>query len=175
MISRDIRTSRYGAHICNITYPLPSEAFPHFLQCLQCCSFLSKRAAWNLKGVNQGLIQQQWFCFVLSSFSGCPWHFHFAFTEPSIITSRSCSRMLDVISETTAVYADPGLSFPTCITSQSYTMNFSCCTIAQPLSLVRLFCNSPQPAHVPVLPHNLVSSTVFTSGLVPFSNDVCVH
>lgn len=32
MISRDIRTSRYGAHICNITYPLPSEAFPHFLQ-----------------------------------------------------------------------------------------------------------------------------------------------
>lgn len=68
---------------------------------------------------------------------------------------------------------------PLCISSQLYTMNFSCCVIAQPFHLVGLFCNSPQSAHVPVLLLNLVASTVFfffffTSSLVPFSS-ICVY
>lgn len=139
--------------------------------------FLSRRTAHNLKGVNQGLIRWHFNYFPLLSllFLFISTHFHFAFTHWSIITARSHLRMQAVISETTSVYADLGLSFPTCITLQLCTMNFSCCFIAQPFSLVGPFCNFSQFAHIPIILHNLVSSAVFTSRLIPFFDDVCIY
>lgn len=138
---------------------------------------LSRRTAHNLKCVNQGLIQWHLSYFPLLSllFLFISTHFHLAFTEWSIITARSHLRMQAVISETTPVYADLGLSFPTCITLQLCTMNFSCCFIAQPFSLVGPFCNFSQFAHIPIILHNLVSSAVFTSCLIPFFDNVCIY
>lgn len=68
-----------------------------------------------------------------------------------------------------------GLSFPTCITLELHTLNFSCWFIARPLSLAGPFCNSSQPAHVPSPLHSLGSSGLFTSRLRPFPNNVCVY